>query len=117
MQTRVIDDRTDAAASHAVVVDHPDAPLTSTTDETTAEVAPTLRISLVIPTLNEAKNLPHVFAGLPDDIYEVILVDGFSTDDTVAVARALYPTIRVVEQTRRGKGNACPAVSLPVPAT
>lgn len=106
MQTMVIDDRTDAAAPHAVEVDHPDTPLASTTGETMAEVAPTLRVSVVIPTLNEAKNLPHVFAGLPDDLYEVILVDGFSTDDTVDVARALYPTIRVVEQTRRGKGNA-----------
>jgi len=106
MQTMVIDDRTDAAAPHAVAVDYPAAPSASTTSETTAEAAPTLRVSVVIPTLNEAKNLPHVFAGLPDDLYEVILVDGFSTDDTVDVARALYPTIRVVEQTRRGKGNA-----------
>src|SRR5579884_3724907 len=64
------------------------------------------RISVIIPTLNEAKNLPHVFASLPSDVYEVILVDGYSTDDTVAVARALYPAVRVVHQTRRGKGNA-----------
>jgi glycosyltransferase involved in cell wall biosynthesis len=61
---------------------------------------------VVIPALNEAKNLPHVFARLPRDVYEVILVDGHSTDDTVAVARALYPEVRVVQQTRRGKGNA-----------
>ena len=33
-------------------------------------------VSLVIPAKNEARNLPHVFAGLPDDIHEVILVDG-----------------------------------------
>ncbi len=64
------------------------------------------RVSVIIPTLNEAKNLPHVFASLPSDVYEVILVDGHSTDDTVAVARALYPAVRVVHQTRRGKGNA-----------
>lgn len=64
------------------------------------------RISVVIPALNEARNLPHVFAQLPDNIYEVILVDGHSTDDTVAIARALYPDVRVVYQTRRGKGNA-----------
>jgi glycosyltransferase involved in cell wall biosynthesis len=64
------------------------------------------RVSVVIPALNEAKNLPHVFARLPQDVYEVILVDGHSTDDTVAVARAMYPEVRVVQQTARGKGNA-----------
>jgi glycosyltransferase involved in cell wall biosynthesis len=63
-------------------------------------------VSVVIPTLNEARNLPHVFAHLPADIYEVVLVDGHSTDGTVEVARALRPDIRVVRQTRRGKGNA-----------
>ncbi len=65
------------------------------------------RVTVVVPTLNEAKNLPHVFARLNEhDVYEVVLVDGFSTDDTVEVARRLRPDIRVVHQTRRGKGNA-----------
>jgi len=64
------------------------------------------RVSVVIPTLNEAANLPHVFAQLPDDLHEVILVDGFSTDDTVEVGRRLRPDLRVVMQERRGKGNA-----------
>jgi len=68
------------------------------------DVAP--RVSVVIPTLNEARNLPHVFALLPADVHEVVLVDGNSTDDTVAVARRLRPDVRVVHQTRRGKGNA-----------
>jgi glycosyltransferase involved in cell wall biosynthesis len=39
-------------------------------------------------------------------VEEVILVDGGSKDDTVEVARALWPGIRVITQTRRGKGNA-----------
>ena len=64
------------------------------------------RLSVVIPTLNEAANLPHVFASLPSDLHEVILVDGFSEDDTVEVARALRPDVRVVLQSRYGKGNA-----------
>jgi glycosyltransferase involved in cell wall biosynthesis len=64
------------------------------------------RVSVVIPTLNEARNLPHVFELLPDDIYEVVLVDGHSTDDTIEVAQRLRPGVRVVRQTRRGKGNA-----------
>jgi len=64
------------------------------------------RVTVVMPTLNEAKNLPHVLATLPADLYEVILVDGHSSDDTIAVAEAVHPTIRVIEQTRSGKGNA-----------
>ena len=68
--------------------------------------APWPRISIVIPTLNEARNLPHVFNALPSDIHEVIVVDGYSVDDTLAVARELKPDARIVMQTRRGKGNA-----------
>ena len=67
------------------------------------------QISVVIPTLNEAKNLPHVFANLPDGIAEIVVVDGNSTDDTVEVARSLYPDVRIVGQSGRGKGNALAA--------
>jgi hypothetical protein len=63
------------------------------------------RISVVIPTYNEAANLPHVFESLPP-VDEVILVDGHSSDGTVDVARRLRPDVKVVMQTRRGKGNA-----------
>jgi glycosyltransferase involved in cell wall biosynthesis len=63
-------------------------------------------ISVVIPTMNEAANLPHVFARLPRGLHEVIVVDGHSTDDTIAVARMLRPDVRIVLQNRRGKGNA-----------
>jgi len=63
-------------------------------------------ISVVLPTLNEAANLPHVFARLPDCVTELVLVDGRSKDDTIAVARALMPDVRVILQNGRGKGNA-----------
>src|SRR5487761_1604461 len=64
------------------------------------------RVSVVIPTLNEARNLPHVFAGMPEDVHEVIVVDGHSVDGTVAVVKELWPAVRIVTQTRKGKGNA-----------
>jgi glycosyltransferase involved in cell wall biosynthesis len=64
------------------------------------------RISAVIPVLNEARNLPHVLSLLPENVHELILVDGHSIDDSVRVARELRPDVRVVMQTRRGKGNA-----------
>ncbi|WP_433353844.1 glycosyltransferase family 2 protein [Microtetraspora malaysiensis] len=67
-------------------------------------IAPT--VSVVVPAMNEAENLPHVFATLPSWIHEVVLVDGHSVDDTVAVARRLRPGLRVVHQHGRGKGDA-----------
>jgi glycosyltransferase involved in cell wall biosynthesis len=63
-------------------------------------------VSVVVPALNEARNIPHVFERIPQDIHEVILVDGFSVDGTVSVAREVRPDVRVLRQTRMGKGNA-----------
>ena len=64
------------------------------------------KVSVVIPTLNEAKNLPYVLPELPDIVGEVILVDGGSRDNTVMAAKELLPDIRILRQTGRGKGNA-----------
>ena len=64
------------------------------------------RVSVVVPTYNEAANLPHVFALLPEDLHEVIVVDGRSSDRTIEVARALRPDVRIIRQNRAGKGNA-----------
>ncbi|PDT55140.1 glycosyl transferase [Sinorhizobium americanum] len=66
-------------------------------------------VSVIIPTVNEADNLPHVLPRIPAWVEEVILVDGSSDDDTVAVARQLRPDIVVVEQPRLGKGAALAA--------
>ncbi|MDT4986970.1 MAG: hypothetical protein QOI74_1064 [Micromonosporaceae bacterium] len=63
------------------------------------------RVSVVIPTLNEARNLPHVAARLTG-VDEIVVVDGHSTDDTVSVAAQVWPHARIVRQTRKGKGNA-----------
>ena len=63
-------------------------------------------ISVVIPAQNEAQNLQYVLPQIPSFVTEVILVDGHSCDDTIAVARRLLPTIRVIKQAGKGKGNA-----------
>src|SRR5947209_6525470 len=63
-------------------------------------------ISVIIPTRNEAENLPFVLPNIPSIVSEVILVDGHSIDDTVAVAQRLLPTIRIVKQAGKGKGDA-----------
>src|SRR4051812_784830 len=52
--------------------------LRSTTPRTDSAAS----ISIIVPALNEARNLPRVFAALPADA-EVVLVDGGSQDDTV----------------------------------
>ena len=66
------------------------------------------RISIVVPALNEARNLAAVLPTLPP-AHEVILVDGGSVDGTVETAQATLPGIQVVRQLRRGKGNALAA--------
>jgi glycosyltransferase involved in cell wall biosynthesis len=63
-------------------------------------------VTAVIPTLNEAENLPHVLRRLPSGVNELIVVDGHSTDGTVKVTQRLRPDARIVLQNRRGKGNA-----------
>ena len=64
------------------------------------------KVTVVIPTLNEARNLHHVFSRLPAELHEVIIVDGHSIDDTLVTARQLRPNIRIIMQNRYGKGNA-----------
>jgi glycosyltransferase involved in cell wall biosynthesis len=67
---------------------------------------PAPKVSVVIPALNEERNIPYVFSRIPEGVHEVILVDGQSVDRTVEVAHQLRPDACVVSQTRRGKGNA-----------
>jgi glycosyltransferase involved in cell wall biosynthesis len=71
-----------------------------------SHLAITPPVSVVIPAMNEAENLPYVFKTLPDWIHEVVLVDGNSTDGTVEVARDLWPGVKVVQQLGKGKGDA-----------
>ncbi|KAB8193455.1 glycosyltransferase [Nonomuraea phyllanthi] len=70
-------------------------------------ISPT--VSVVVPAMNEAENLPHVFATIPQWVDEIVLVDGNSVDDTVAVAKRLRPNVKVVTQTGKGKGDALSA--------
>lgn len=64
------------------------------------------RVSVVIPTLNEAGNLPYVLNTIPHWVDEILIVDGRSHDDTERVARVLRPDVRIIQQTRPGKGAA-----------
>ncbi len=64
------------------------------------------RVSVVVPAMNEEGNIGDVLRQLPGDLHEVVLVDGNSKDETVAVAEAAYPGIKVVRQSGKGKGDA-----------
>src|SRR6266403_2137483 len=76
-----------------------------------------IRLSLVIPTYNESKNIPEVIRQLSalldrtcGGAYEIIVVDDDSPDGTWALALELskqYPTLRVMRrQTERGLATA-----------
>lgn len=65
-----------------------------------------LTVSLVIPVRNEARNIAWVLEQVADEVHEIILVDGNSTDATLITARSCRPDIKVVDQEGVGKGSA-----------
>jgi glycosyltransferase involved in cell wall biosynthesis len=65
-----------------------------------------VRVSVIIPTHNEAQAIGHVLADLPSGLTtEIIVVDSNSSDGTPEIARELGA--RVVAEPRRGYGRAC----------
>jgi glycosyltransferase involved in cell wall biosynthesis len=65
-----------------------------------------LRVSVIIPTHNEAQAIGRVLADLPCDLVtEVIVVDSNSTDGTPDLARKMGA--QVIQEPRRGYGRAC----------
>jgi glycosyltransferase involved in cell wall biosynthesis len=65
-----------------------------------------LRVSIIIPTHNEASAIARVLADIPADaVDEVIVVDGNSTDGTPEIAAKMGA--RVLRESRRGYGRAC----------
>lgn len=67
------------------------------------------RVSVVMPALNEARNLEIVLpaiAAVRPAVHEVIIVDAGSVDSTGEVAQRVLPWVKVIPQTRSGKGNA-----------
>ena len=65
-----------------------------------------MRVSVIIPTYNEAQSIGRVLADLPADIVtEVLVVDSNSTDGTPEIASKMGA--RVLNEPRRGYGRAC----------
>jgi glycosyltransferase involved in cell wall biosynthesis len=65
-----------------------------------------VRVSVIIPTHNEAQSIGRVLADLPANIVtEVLVVDSNSTDGTPDIAAKMGA--RVLQEPRRGYGRAC----------
>ena len=65
-----------------------------------------MRVSVIIPTHNEAQGIGRVLADLPSNLVtEVIVVDSNSTDGTPDLARKMGA--QVIQEPRRGYGRAC----------
>jgi glycosyltransferase involved in cell wall biosynthesis len=65
-----------------------------------------VRVSVIIPTRNEASAISRVLADLPADLVtEVLVVDSNSTDGTPEIAAKMGA--RVVHEPQRGYGRAC----------
>jgi glycosyltransferase involved in cell wall biosynthesis len=77
-----------------------------TDDELATTLLGLVSVSVVLPVRNEARNLPWVFDRMPRGVDEVVLVDGSSSDETVAVAKEHWPSLVVLHQEGEGKGDA-----------
>jgi len=65
-----------------------------------------LRVSVIIPTHNEASSIGRVLADLPPDLVsEILVVDSNSSDGTPQIAAQFGA--RVIREPRRGYGRAC----------
>ena len=75
-----------------------------------------VRLSLIIPVVNEAENLRHTLPLLlarstPDFIKEIIVVDGGSTDNSIQVATALGARVIRADRGRANQMNAGAAIA------
>ncbi|UCD30873.1 MAG: glycosyltransferase [Desulfobacterales bacterium] len=67
-----------------------------------------MKISVVIPTLNEAEAIGEVVSAVPKDrVHDIFVVDNGSMDDTAK--QASLAGARVIHEPRRGYGAACKA--------
>jgi len=65
-----------------------------------------MKISIIIPARNEADNIYKILSEIELDVYEIIVIDGNSTDGTVLNASKHPKKPIVVTQNSKGKGAA-----------
>jgi putative glycosyltransferase wbgP len=63
-----------------------------------------IKISCIIPAFNEEKNIEKILSVvsyfLNSEIYEIIVIDDFSSDKTVEVIEKNYPFIKLIKNSR-----------------
>jgi glycosyltransferase involved in cell wall biosynthesis len=64
-----------------------------------------VRVSVVIPTYNEAQSIARVLTDIPRTVEEVLVVDSDSSDGTATIASKMGA--QVLREPRRGYGRAC----------
>lgn len=65
-----------------------------------------MKVSVIIPVLNEEGSIAHVLAAIPKDlVQEILVVDNGSSDRTAELASSMGA--RVISEPRRGYGYAC----------
>jgi glycosyltransferase involved in cell wall biosynthesis len=64
----------------------------------------TVRVNVIIPTLNEASAIGRVLREMPNEFLHGVIVVDSSTDDTPEVARSFG--VKVVQEMRKGYGRA-----------
>ncbi|CAG0998701.1 dolichol-phosphate mannosyltransferase [Methanosarcinales archaeon] len=64
------------------------------------------KISVVIPTMNESKNIKEVFSNIPDFVDEIVVVDGNSTDGTREEIKKYRSDTKIITEQPSGKGAA-----------
>lgn len=64
------------------------------------------KISVVIPTLNEASNIKEVFPNIPEFVDELVVVDGNSTDGTRDEIIKFRNDAKIIVEKPYGKGAA-----------
>jgi len=63
-----------------------------------------MKISIVIPCYNEEKTIEKVIRNIPQEVFEIIVVDNNSTDKTAEIAKKLG--VKVVKEKKQGYGYA-----------
>ena len=65
-----------------------------------------MKIGIIIPAKNEEENIYRLISEIPVEVFEIIVVDGNSVDETYNIAKSHPKCTKVIKQIAKGKGAA-----------